>query len=288
MSTKKKDEDVILDELSITLDVDDKVIDKVLQGEITDIVLRINEDNQDLLLETIDGKPVMEVEELPKTDQGCYFYHGSEFPYVIKSTLNFLILAGPNRGCLSRIIGIETEPGTRFNYQGKGKPIKEDPNGDNCIWKMILEIVPLPPTAKTYLMRWNPSISSFTEKDYKECVDEMIHGMFFMNWSINEWEEARRGDLFYMLRVGDDKAGIVCDGQFISDPYPDEDWNGSTKRRMYVDMVCMLDAEPGDKPHVSLERLQKSIPDFDWAEGHSGVLLPDEVVDELVELCKEE
>ena len=34
MSTKKKDEDVILDELSITLDVDDKVIDKVLQGEI--------------------------------------------------------------------------------------------------------------------------------------------------------------------------------------------------------------------------------------------------------------
>ena len=54
-----------------------------------------------------------------------------------------------------------------------------------------------------------------------------------------------------------------------------------------MDMVCMLDAEPGDKPHVSLEKLQKSIPDFNWAEGHSGVLLPDEVVDELVGLCKE-
>ena len=114
MSTKRKDEDVILDELSITLDVDDEVIDKVLHGEITDIVLRINEDNQDLLLETIDGKPVVEVEESPKTDQGCYFYHDGEFPYVIKSTLNFLILAGSNRGCLSRIIGIERNERIRY------------------------------------------------------------------------------------------------------------------------------------------------------------------------------
>ena len=72
----------------------------------------------------------------------------------------------------------------------------------------------------------------------------MVHGMFRLNWSINEWEEARRGDIFYMMRVGDDKAGIVFNGQFISDPYPGED----------------------------------------WAKGHSGVLLPAEIVDELVEL----
>ncbi|MCR4920648.1 MAG: hypothetical protein K5945_02935 [Bacteroidaceae bacterium] len=37
--------------------------------------------------------------------------------------------------------------------------------------------------------------------------------------------------------TGDDKAGIVFNGLFISDPYPDEDWAGSTKRSMYVDMV---------------------------------------------------
>lgn len=54
----------------------------------------------------------------------------------------------------------------------------------------------------------------------------------------------RRGDFFYMMRTGDDKAGIVFCGQFLSDPYPADDWAGSTKRRMYVDMIC-YNAESG-------------------------------------------
>ena len=133
-------------------------------------------------------------------------------------------------------------------------------------------------------MRWNPSISSFKEKDYEECFDDMIHGMFFLNWSINEWEEARRGDMFYMMRVGDDKAGIMFSGQFLTDPYPDDDWDGSTKRRMYVDMVCMNAAEPQAGSNISLEKLQKAIPSFEWSRGHSGVLLANNVTDELAKL----
>ena len=27
--------------------------------------------------------------------------------------------------------------------------------------------------------------------------------------------------MFYMMRVGDDKAGIMFSGQFLTDPYPD-------------------------------------------------------------------
>ena len=63
----------------------------------------------------------------------------------------------------------------------------------------------MPDKPKCYLMRWNPTISSFTEKDYEECVANMQNGMFRLTWSIREWEEARRGDLFFMLRTGDDK-----------------------------------------------------------------------------------
>ena len=109
-----------------------------------------------------------------------------------------------------------------------------------------------------------------------------------MNWSICEWEEARRGDLFFMMRVGDDKAGIVFSGQFISDPYPADDWAGSTKRRMYVDMVCMSPVEPGAKPRISLEKLQNAIPEIEWSKGHSGELLSNEVVTKLEELLEEE
>lgn len=86
-----------------------------------------------------------------------------------------------------------------------------------------------------------------------------------------------------MLRTGDDKAGIVFEGQFISDPYPDDDWAGSTKRRMYVDMVCMKPVKPGTQPFLSLEKLQQVIPDYEWAKGHSGALLSNEVATELDE-----
>ena len=57
----------------------------------------------------------------------------------------------------------------------------EDPNGDSCIWEIDFEVVPLPAKPRHYLLRWNPSISSFKENDYKECVEDMVHGMFRMN-----------------------------------------------------------------------------------------------------------
>jgi len=284
MKSEKENEEFDINEVAITIKVDNEAIDKIRTGEITHFKVEINEDTQSGLLEIVDGTPVLDVEESPNTNYGCYFYNGGEFPYVIRHSLGFLVILGDKGGCLSRIIDIDTEPGTRFNYQGAGKPIVEDPNGDSCIWTMILEIVPLPQEPKTYLMRWNPSNSSFKEKDYEDCFADMVHGMFFVNWSIYEWEEARRGDFFYMMRTGDDKAGIVFSGQFITNPYPDDDWDGSTKRRMYVDMVCTNAAEPGAAPLIPLEELQKAVPSFDWSRGHSGVLMANKVTDELAKL----
>ena len=52
---------------------------------------------------------------------GCYFYNGGEFPYAIKSTLDYLALDGDDDHCLAKIIDIEMVPGMRFNYQGAGK-----------------------------------------------------------------------------------------------------------------------------------------------------------------------
>ena len=112
--------------------------------------------------------------------------------------------------------------------------------------------------------------------------------MFRMDWSIYEWEEARRGDFFYMLRTGDYKAGIVFSGQFITDPYPADDWAGSTKRKMYVDLICMDPIDPKERPCISLDKLKKEIPGFDWSKGHSGTLLPEDIVKKLDEIDEEE
>ena len=284
MNTNTNNKEVNTNEMGVSIRVDNEVIQKVRSGEITHILIDINEDNQNVFLENIKGNLVLVTEELPHTFHGCYFYNGGEFPYAIKNVLEFLELSNDDDDCIARIIGVDTEPGTRFNYQGAGKPIVEDPDGDSCVWELAFEVVPVPAEPRHYLMRWNPSISSFTEKDYEECVANMTNGMFRINWSIYDWEEARRGDFFHMMRVGDDKAGIVFSGQFLSDPYPADDWGGSTKRRMYVDMVCMNPAEPEAGSNIPLEKLQKAIPAFEWSRGHSGVLLPNNIVDELAKL----
>ncbi len=281
---KSEEKEFDIKERSISLDVDSSVIDRVASGDITHITMEINEDNQCMILENVDGNLVLVIDESPLRFHACYLYNDGEFPYAIKDELEFLVLDDGNRHGLARIIDVMVEPGMRFNYKGTGKPIEEDPEGKSCVWEVTFEVVPVPKEPRYYLMRWNPTISSFKEEDYEDCVANELRGMFRMNWSIADWEEARRGDLFFMMRTGDDKAGIVFNGHFVSDPYPGDDWAGSTKRRMYVDLVCTNAAEPGEGPIISLEALKRAMPDFEWEKGRSGVLLTDDMVAKMEEL----
>lgn len=282
MDKENEFEDVVL-----SVEVEEEVIDKVITGEIMKIVLNITDDNYEQILENKDGNLALIVDELPNTFHGCYFYNNGEFPYAIKNTLEFLLLYNGENHIIVKIIGISAEPGTRFRFQGPGEASIEDPEGDSCIWEIEFEVVPILAEPRHYLMRWNPSISSFKENDYMDCINNMVHGMFRINWSIYDWQEARRGDFFYMMRTGDDKAGIVFSGQFITDPYPSDDWAGSNKRRMYVDMICM-NASDDSIPLISIEKLQESIPSIEWGKGHSGEILSDEATDIIAKLLGEE
>lgn len=272
---------------SFAIEVEKDVIDGVREGRITHIGLDLSEKNQSKILENIQGHLILVTDEAPVRFHGCYWYNDGAFPYVIKENLKYLVLNNGSENCVVHIISINKEAGTRFRFQGPGMPSVPDPNGDSCIWELQFEVVPVLSKPKTYLMRWNPSISSFTEDDYKECVATMRDGNFRINWSIFEWEEARRGDEFYMLRVGDEKAGIVFRGLFISEPYVMDDWAGTSKRRLYMDMACMNPVANDAIPPLSLSKLQESIPDFDWTKGHSGVLLPDDVDARLHEMWEE-
>lgn len=137
---------------------------------------------------------------------------------------------------------------------------------------------------KTYLLRWNPTISSFKLDDYRDVLSKYPGGFSGLNWSVYEWEKAHKGDHYYMLRTGDDKAGIVFRGVFTSDPYPGEDWAGNEKQRYYMDMDS-YDCVPADvQSPICIEELEKVVPGIDWRRGHSGELLSSEDADRLNEL----
>lgn len=101
---------------------------------------------------------------------------------------------------------------------------------------------------------------------------------------IYEWEKAKKGDCFYMERLGDEGRGIVFRGQFTSDPYLGEDWAGTSKKRYYVDIDC-FDASPADgQPHITVEELKSILPEINWDKGHSGQLLTESQAQKLDEL----
>jgi len=135
----------------------------------------------------------------------------------------------------------------------------------------------------TYLLRWNPLISSFKLDEYREATTKCPDG-FSLNWSVYEWEHAEEGDHYYMLRTGDDKAGIIFWGWFTSDPFEGEDWAGKGQPRHYMDMVSVDAVGADDEPRITVEELEAAIPNVDWRKGHSGELLSPEDAQTLREL----
>lgn len=127
----------------------------------------------------------------------------------------------------------------------------------------------------TFLLRWNPEISSCKEDDWIQMCKQYPYAT--TNWSIHDFQLADKYNYFYMMRVDSKHPGIVMKGQFQSLPYSGKDWAGTSKPRHYCDLGISIIVDANTEPYITLEQLQEAIPDFDWVHGHSGEKLSDEV-----------
>lgn len=141
----------------------------------------------------------------------------------------------------------------------------------------------------TVIFKWNPSISSYSLKDYNKEKESMInHSHVWMNWSVWEHEKVRQDDTFYWLRVGADQpCGIVARGIITSRPYPGVDWSGRGRETYYVDFMPDAMFPTESELILTADTLEKAIPDFNWRGGHSGQVLSDEQAQKLDELWRE-
>ena len=140
---------------------------------------------------------------------------------------------------------------------------------------------------KTFILMWNPSISSYTMERFEGDLIEMANGWELedFNWSVWDYENAREGDAFYMVKVGPGSNGVVMSGTFTSDPY--EDWSGKGRKVFYMNMAITEMIHPDRSPILTSEKLAAEIPDFIWDGGHSGQLLNEEQADKLNQLWNE-
>ncbi|MDE7160650.1 MAG: hypothetical protein K2O24_07405 [Muribaculaceae bacterium] len=135
---------------------------------------------------------------------------------------------------------------------------------------------------KTFILMWNPEISSVTMEDFRKMLAHMR--TVSLDWSIYDHSSARIGDRFYLVCCGGKHQGMVASGILSSNPYMGEDWSGRGREVWYadLDLNVMVDPETGDP--VSLDELTLAIPDFDWHGGHSGRKLPPEDARKLNEI----
>lgn len=291
---KNQKDSVTLDEKnSIVLTVTKEEFNDFNKGEKSVVSINVNQDTYESLLENIQGHLILNCDEMPSHFYSCYFWNGGVFPYMIKKDLQYIVLLNRGRELVLQITGHSTSVLQRYTIVDN-ECLEPDDNGDACEWTIHFEVEKSPNSSfasrnstgqksKTYLLRWNPTISSFQLDEYREATTQYPNG-FHMNWSVYEWEEAHEGDRFYMLRTGDDKAGIVFRGVFTSEPNPGDDWAGKGKQRYYMDIDC-LGGEPADqKPSIDIETLENTIPAIDWRRGHSGELLSEEDAEKLNEL----
>lgn len=137
---------------------------------------------------------------------------------------------------------------------------------------------------QTFVMRWNPEISSHKVVDFEHAMEDFYDDGFYYDWSIFDHEKVHLGDRFFMLKVGNGNTGIVMSGIIVSQPYKDEDWSGKGRDVRYVRMLpnCMI--HPDKSKMVTTQELDNALPGVNWNEGHSGVLLSEEQSSKFDEL----
>lgn len=151
----------------------------------------------------------------------------------------------------------------------------------------------------TFLLLWNPAISSYTidrcEEEFnfqdspqRDFIDNEGYFPWDLNWTVKDWETARSGDRFFMLRVGENQPnGIVMSGKFSSNPYVDDDWSGKNRVTHYVDLEFDAAIHPDSPKILSSDILRKHFPDRDWRKGPSGQMVDEKTASKLEELWKD-
>ena len=141
----------------------------------------------------------------------------------------------------------------------------------------------------TFILMWNPAVSSIKYREFKQLFREPVGTDF--NWSVWDWSKAHAGDRFFMVRVGEEGLhgkgnGIVMSGYLTSEPYRGKDWSGRGREVYYMDLQPDYLFDTEKVTTLTDDFLTESFPQFDWTKGHSGRMLQPEVA-ALLEECWE-
>ena len=120
---------------SLGVEVDGETYAEVRDGRMTTIDIQIDDDSASSLLKNIKGSLILNVDNLPDTFHGCYWWNGGAFPYIFNKDLEQLYLVCDGKALILAVSSIEAVAGERFRYGTAEHPESVlDPDGEECLW----------------------------------------------------------------------------------------------------------------------------------------------------------
>lgn len=143
-----------------------------------------------------------------------------------------------------------------------------------------------PRQRRVYVLRWNPSISSFTHDDFENYFAQYKGLKPYDNddkldWTVWDWKTVIHRDLSVMMQVGQKVNGIVWGGFLGGHPYQYEKEDGTPTSSHFFETTVNFMHKIENTGILTADRLQAAIPEVDWLHGHSGELLSVEFAEKL-------
>lgn len=135
-----------------------------------------------------------------------------------------------------------------------------------------------------FILRWNPAVSVYKKEQHVDLVNHIKNNEMpkNFNWSIHDYEKLSKDDMFILQQVGTKNDGIVMIGKFKGPCYEDDNWRDDGSEIHFADMWIM-DAFDCDNENVlPATRYEKLFPKIEWHGGHSGILVEEEMDDDLI------
>jgi 5-methylcytosine-specific restriction protein A len=138
---------------------------------------------------------------------------------------------------------------------------------------------------KTFLLAWNPKRwrwANIDDMSAKVNNDEII----FDRWSSGVSKQARKGDRFFLIRLGEEPRGIFASGIIEEDSFEDLHWDeekaSAGETTNYVSIRYDTLINPETEPILSREVLNSSnLSEMHWDTQMSGIQIPDQISQEL-------
>ena len=135
-----------------------------------------------------------------------------------------------------------------------------------------------PRQRKVYVLRWNPSISSFGRDSFENYFAQYKRVIPLdddnkLDWTVWDWENVEHRDLYVMMQVGQEVNGIVWGGFLGGYPYQYKREDGSLTKSIFFETTVEYMHRIEKTGLMTAEKLIQAIPEVDWLHGHSGELI---------------